>query len=65
MEKFQLPDMNKEYSITKTFRLKYQLLEQLEDISKNNDISVNKLVTVCIEFALKNLDESNIKKDKE
>ncbi len=61
MDKFKLPDMNKEYSITKTFRLKQELIDRLENVAKENNLSLNRLVTECIEFALKNLDKNDMK----
>ena len=64
MERFKLPDMNKEISVTKTFRLKYSLIERLEEVANKNNMSVNRLITECLEFALRNLefkDEKNKK----
>ena len=63
MDKFKLPDVNKEYSVTKTFRLKSSLLEQLEKTSKEYNVSINRIITESIEFALKNLDKTDIKKE--
>lgn len=62
VEKFKIPDINKEYSITKTFRLKYVLIEKLELISKEHNISMNRLVTECVEYALKNLEFKTLEK---
>lgn len=55
MEKFQLPDMNDEKSVLKTIRLKFATLQRIEEISKETNISVNRLINECIEFALNNL----------
>ena len=55
MEKFKPTDMKKEYSITKTIRLKYSLIEKLEQVAKDNNMSLNRLITESLEFALKNL----------
>ena len=54
--------MDKEKSITKTIRIKYGLLERLEQIAKENNISKNKLITESLEFALKNIKFSNKKR---
>ena len=56
MKKFKLPDMSNKYSITKTIGIKYPLIEKLEQISKENNISLNRVMIECIEFALKILE---------
>lgn len=64
MRKFELPDMDKEHSVTRTFRFKYSLIEKLEKIANENNMSVNRLVTECVEFAIDNLDLKKQEKDK-
>ena len=44
-----------------TIRINEKLLEQLEKIANNNNISTNKLIINCIEFALKNMEKSQEK----
>lgn len=62
MEKFKLPDTNEEKSVLKTIRLKLATLKKIEDLSKNSNISVNRLINECIEFALNNLTDEDLKK---
>lgn len=50
--------IQKGYStVTRTFRLPEDLTEKLEAIAAKNDISLNKLVTQCLAYAIKYLDE--------
>ena len=63
MDKFHLPDMNDEKSILKTIRLKYSTLQKIEKLSKDTNISVNRLINECIEYALNNLTDKDIKKN--
>lgn len=46
----------KEY-INKTFRLDKKLVEKMEIICDQKNISLNKLIVKCIEYALDNLEE--------
>lgn len=55
MEKFHLPNIDHEKSVLKTIRIKLVTLNKIEELSKNNNISVNRLINECIEFALNNL----------
>ena len=55
MVEFKLPNLNKEKTVLKTIRLKSATLKQLEELSKNTNLSVNRLINECIEFALINL----------
>ncbi len=61
MEKFKIPNRNEEKTILKTFRIKYTTLTKLEELSQKSDISVNRLVNECIEYALLNLENDNKK----
>ena len=61
METFKIPNENKKYSVTRTIRINEKLLEQLEKIANDNNISTNKLIINCIEFALKNMKKSQEK----
>lgn len=64
MKEFKLPNIDEEKSVLKTIRLKINTLQKIEEISKNSNISVNRLINECIEFALQNLSEEKLKKDK-
>ena len=61
VEKFQLPNIKDEKTVLKTVRLKVSTLEKLEKLSKNSDISINRLINECIEYAISNLDHSSLK----
>ena len=43
--------------VNKTFRLDTKLVEQLEQICIDKNISLNKLIVKCINYALENLEE--------
>ena len=64
MEKFNIPNIDNEKSILKTVRIKLTTLNKIEELSKINNISVNRLINECIEFALKNLPENISSNDK-
>lgn len=64
MKEFKLPKIEDEKSVLKTIRLKYTTLKKIEDLSKNTNISVNRLINECIEFALENLNNDELEKDK-
>ena len=44
--------------ITKTFRIPADLLQKLEKISQENNVSLNNLIVQCCEYALDNLEGS-------
>ncbi|MBE5860458.1 MAG: Arc family DNA-binding protein [Butyrivibrio sp.] len=44
--------------VTKTFRIPREFNGMLEELAKNHNTSVNKVVIQCLEFSLKNIDES-------
>jgi len=62
MEKFKLPDLDSERTVLKTIRLKSATLEKIEALSKKTNISMNRLINECIEFALNNLTDKDLKK---
>ncbi len=62
MKEFKIPKNEDEQSVLKTIRIKYSVLKKIEDLSKRSNISVNKIINECIDFALENLDESNLDK---
>lgn len=49
--------VEKEEYVNKTFRFEKKLVEELESICDEKNISLNKLVVQCISYALENLDE--------
>lgn len=55
--------MKKKYSVTRTIRIKKELLNRLEEIAYKHDISTNKLIIKCIEYALENMEENNEEKE--
>ncbi len=62
MKEFKLPNMDEEKSVLKTIRLKLTTLQKVEELSKETNISVNRLINECIEFALENLNKKDLKK---
>jgi len=56
MKKFYI---EKEEHVNKTFRFSKNLVERMNKICDNKNISLNKLVVKCIEFALDNSDMEN------
>lgn len=63
MNDFNLPDIDEEKTILKTIRIKTSTFKRIEDLSKSTNISMNRIFNECIEYALNNLNESNIKKN--
>ena len=49
--------LKKEETVSKTFRMPKELLEQLEKLSNEKNLSLSKVVIQCCEYALKNLQE--------
>lgn len=62
MKEFKISNIDEEKSVLKTIRLKFKTLQKIESLSKKNNISVNRLINECIEFALENLPEEKLKK---
>ena len=50
--------IKKEYNdyVNKTFRLPTEIVETLEDVAKNKNSSLNKVIIQCLEFAIENID---------
>ena len=44
--------------INKTFRIPLDLVQQMQILAQNKGISLNKLVILCCEYALENLDNT-------
>lgn len=58
MKKFKIEkNIAKISSINRTIRLKPENFEKLMDLSEKNNISFNKVINQCIEYALENLEE--------
>ena len=55
MAKFKIPNID-EKTVLKTIRIKSSTLQKIEELAQKNNISINKLLNECIEFALNNLD---------
>lgn len=53
---FKIP---KEEYINRTFRLRKELVDRMEAICNEKNISLNKLTVLCIEYALDNLEEGD------
>lgn len=51
--------VEKEEYINKTFRMEKKLVDELEMICDQKNISLNKLVVKCIKYALDNLEDEN------
>ena len=51
---FKIP---KEEDINRTFRLRKELVDRMEAICNEKNISLNKLTVLCIEYALDNMEE--------
>lgn len=63
MKEFKLPNLDEEKSVLKTIRLKFSTLQKVEELSKKSNISVNRLINECIEFALNHLTDKDLKKE--
>ena len=57
MKKFVIPKIEEENTITKTIRIKRSTANELEHLAINNNITFNRLVNECIDFALQNMEE--------
>lgn len=62
MEKFKIPTIKDEKSILKTIRIRISTYQKIEDLSNRNNISMNRLINECIEYALNNLEEESKEK---
>ena len=60
MKEFKLPNIEDEQSVLKTIRIKLATLKKIEKLSEDSNLSVNRIINECIEFALDNLDEKSI-----
>lgn len=55
--------IEKEEYVNKTFRLDLKLVNDMDRVCSAKGISMNKLVDICIRYALNNLDEENEQKE--
>jgi predicted HicB family RNase H-like nuclease len=44
---------------TKTFRLPIELVDKMDELAAKNKISLNKLVTECLIYAMMNIDDKD------
>lgn len=49
--------IEREEYVNKTFRMDKKLVERMEKICDKKNISLNKLVVLCVNYALENLEE--------
>ena len=59
MNKFKLPNVNEDKTVLKTIRLKIITLKKIEKLSKKKDLSINRIINECIEYALNNFEKSD------
>lgn len=58
MSKFVIKKDKKRFSsINRTIRFKGECFEKIMEISKKTDISFNKIINQCLDYALENLEE--------
>lgn len=51
-------------TVSKTFRLPIELVDDLNELSFKYNLSLNQLVVQCLNYALENLEENDVKKGK-
>lgn len=64
MEKLRIEVEDNSESLLKTIRIRKSLFKRVEDLSIETNVSINKILNKCIEYALDNLEEP-IKEEKE
>ncbi len=47
--------------VNRTFRFKKEFIDRLDKVCDEENISLNKLIVQCVEFALENMESSNVK----
>lgn len=55
MKEFIVKKVEKKNYVQRTCRIEEELLDRLEELSLENNQSVNSIINDCIRFALKNL----------
>lgn len=63
MTKFIIPNIEEENTVTKTIRIKKILVDKLNKLANDNNITVNRLINECIQYALENMEEETNKKN--
>lgn len=61
MHKFIIPNIEEENTITKTIRIRRNIAKKLEELAIENNITFNRLVNECIDYALQNMEEDTNK----
>lgn len=61
MKDFKLPSVENEKTVLKTIKIKLSTLKKIDELSKKSNLSVNRIMNECIEFALENLNEEDLK----
>ena len=59
MNKLVLPNGYSEDTVLKTIRIKETKLIKIEELAYKHNLSVNKLINICLDYALDNLEEEN------
>ena len=54
-------EVKKPEMVNRTFRMPKDLIEQLGEVAQKKDVSINKLVIQCCEYALNNLPDNEPK----
>lgn len=50
-------ELKKEETVSKTFRIPKELLEKLEKLADEKELSLSRVVIQCCEYALKNIEQ--------
>ena len=61
MKDFKLPNVQEEKTVLKTIRIKSTTLYRIEELSKKHNLSINRIVNECLEYALDNLTDNKSK----
>ena len=61
MSKLIIPNIEEENTITKTIRIRRNIAKKLEELAIENNITFNRLVNECIDYALQNMEEDTNK----
>ena len=61
MKDFKLPNVQEEKTVLKTIRIKSTTLYKIEELSKKHNLSINRIVNECLEYALDNLTDNKSK----
>ena len=53
-------EVKKTQFVNKTFRIPEELIQQLETVAQNKEVSLNNLIIQCCEYALENIESCDI-----